>query len=279
MRTILSDVDRVLASIPYKAWAKLHTIDAAKVASERKGTRRPLSGDPYGRVLIEAIRVGIEWETPPPLPAPFNGRGLALLEPRGGTEDIAAAKAAGFTYLLLNIAFVSGGSWDVQRQRADSLGLAVVPWRRVLGPQDSAQVEAVAHAWGSPAVAHNLEAEAVTTYTPAQLAATVTTLGYKRQRAVITEPWAQNGAGWGALKDWVAMPEAFMNANPIFTPSAVTTHAHQEGMPMSVPLFGWGVWGDAPHDVSPASYLGVWRGPFAVYPGDGKEAQYGEWRL
>lgn len=65
MRTILSDVDKVTASLAYKAWARLHTIDASKVVSERKGIRRPLAGDPYARCLIEAIRVGLEWETPP----------------------------------------------------------------------------------------------------------------------------------------------------------------------------------------------------------------------
>lgn len=78
MRTILSDVDRVLGSVAYRAWAALHKADAQKVTLERGSAtvppqRRPLAGDPYARCLIEAIRVGIEWETPP---APLSLREL-----------------------------------------------------------------------------------------------------------------------------------------------------------------------------------------------------------
>lgn len=72
MRTILSDVDKVIASLPYKTWAALHRTDAQKVTLERAGNRRPIAGDPYARCLIEAIRVGLEWETGPPDPVPLS---------------------------------------------------------------------------------------------------------------------------------------------------------------------------------------------------------------
>ena len=73
MRTVLSDVDRVMASVAYRAWAVLHRTDAQKVTLERAGDRRrPLAGDPYARCLIEAIRVGLEWETGPPDPVPLS---------------------------------------------------------------------------------------------------------------------------------------------------------------------------------------------------------------
>jgi len=225
-----------------------------------------------------AAFVAARKKLPPQIPAPFDGNGLVLLEPTGGTEDIGAAKLAGFTYLLLNLAYVSGGDWDTQRARARVLGLPVVPWRRVSGPADSRHIEQVADAWGSPAAVHNLEnPEVTTTYTPANLASVAAEFR-PRPRGVMTEPWMQNGAGWGALSKWVALPETFQNANLAYTPNVLTMHAKAEGMPLSVPMFGWGEWSDAPHYVKPSTYLSQWAGPFAVYMGDGKESQYGEWK-
>ena len=49
-------------------------------------------------------------------------------------------------------------------------------------------------------------------------------------------------------------------------------------MPLAVPMFGWGTWVDAPNYVKPSTYLAEWSGPFAVYMGDDKESQYGEWK-
>lgn len=70
-RSILEDVDRVMASKWYSAWALLHGADDTKIKLERGSPghppqRRPLSQDSWARTFIEAIRVGIEWETPPP---------------------------------------------------------------------------------------------------------------------------------------------------------------------------------------------------------------------
>ena len=73
------------------------------------------------------------------------------------------------------------------------------------------------------------------------------------------------------------MPESFVNADPRFTPDTTTYHLREEGIPHCVPAFGWGAWSDAPTYVSPAQYLGMWAGPYAVYFGDSREQQYGEW--
>lgn len=281
-RTILQDVDLHLASKAYRLWAAGHSTDANKIKLERAGKRRPTSLDPYARIIIEAIRQGLV-NAPPPLPvaripAPFNGQGLVLLEPTGGTEDIAAAKSAGFTYLLLNIAYASGGDWTLQRQRAAALGMPCIPWRRVLNAEHSREVERKADEWDSPAAAHNLETEAMTTYPPVSLAAVAREF-VARPRAVMTEPWAQNGAGWGALSGWVYLPETFQNANMAYTPQVLLEHGANEGMPNGVPMFGWGVWADAPIYVEPSFYLGEWpNGPFVVYNGDGREPQYEQWR-
>lgn len=70
-RTLLQDVDRVIASAWYRAWALVHKTDAQKIALERQGKRRPLSQDSWARCFIESIRLAISVDpTPPPPPPP-----------------------------------------------------------------------------------------------------------------------------------------------------------------------------------------------------------------
>lgn len=274
-------LSKIFGSTEYMTWASRvgNVIDARKLASEFSGVRKNTCGAPYAQGLQTLCRENPPLVTvplPTEIPAPFNGRGMVLLEPRGGTEDIAALKAAGFTYVMLNLAYVSGGDWSTHRSRCAQHGVEVVPWMTCREPQDSIRIEEKADQWGSRAAVHELEH--AHQYTPAQLAQTIHDIGRIRVRAVMTLPWAQNGAGWAALRDWVAMPEAYLNANPAYTPEVVTQHTVDEGMPKSLPLFGWGVWSDAPTYVSPATYLAQWPGrPYAVYAGDGREPQYREW--
>jgi hypothetical protein len=275
---------RVFGSPEYLEWASRarNLIDARKLASEYAGVRKPTCGSKYAQGLQILCRENPPiTPIPPPgtIPAPFSGRGIVLLEPTGGVENMEAVKAAGFTYVMLNIAYVRGGTWDTVRQRCAPRGITVVPWRRVRGPEDSAQIEQTAALWGSVSTAHNLETEAVTTYPPVNMASYVKQNYPPRVRAVITEPWAQNNAGWQHLADWVGMPEAFLNADPRFEPAVLVDHIEMEGIPRSVPLFGWGAWSDAPTYVSPAEYLSKWPTPrpYAVYFGDSREQQYKEW--
>lgn len=69
MRPILQDVRTEMRTARYRAWALIHRADAKKIGLELTGKRRPLAGNPYARLLIEAIRVGIEWDQPPAKPA------------------------------------------------------------------------------------------------------------------------------------------------------------------------------------------------------------------
>lgn len=271
--------DEIVASAGYKLFAG--PVDKTKVEAASKGIRKPSPSNREARVAWELYLRDAPSPVPPQpsvkIPAPFEGRGMFLLEPTGGSENIADLKAAGFTYVLLNLAYVRGGSWDTVRQRCAQLGIDVVPWRRVRRPEDSAQVENTADQWGCRATAHNLETEAVTTYPPRNLGSFVAAWT-PRPRAVITEPWAQNNAGWDALAGWVGMPEAFLNADARWQPRTVCDHIAAEGIPRAVPAFGWGAWSDAPVAVPPADYLAAWPGPYAVYFGDSRAPQYREWK-
>lgn len=275
-------LSKVFGSTEYMTWASRvgNVVDARKLAAEFAGQRKATCGSKYAQGLQILCRENPPAPAPPVgVPAPYDGRGMALLEPTGGVEDMGAVQAAGFTYVLLNLAYTQGGDWGTVRQRCAARGIAVVPWRRVLSTVDSRQIEETAAQWGSVATAHNLETEAATTYPPANLASYVKQNFPARSRAVITEPWAQNNAGWGALKDWVGMPESFLNADPRYNPKDLVAHLQTEGIPNCVPLFGWGSWSDAPVYVPPADYLAQWpSNSFGVYFGDSKEPQYGEWR-
>ena len=271
---------QVFGSQEYLTWASRvgNVIDARKLAAEYAGEQRPKCGSQYAQGLQKLCRENPPVVPPANVPAPFAGNGMVLLEPTGGVENMDAVKNANLTYVLLNIAYVRGGSWDTVRQRCAVRNITVVPWRRVRGPEDSAQIEQTATLWGCHATAHNLETEAVTTYPPVNMASYVAQNFPARTRAVITEPWAQNNAGWHNLAGWVGMPECFLNADPRFTPAGMTEHLQAEGIPRCVPLFGWGAWSDAPVYVPPATYLAQWSASFAVYFGDSREGQYNEWK-
>ncbi len=276
-----ASLDLVFASDPYKAWAKVPA-NAQEVAKINKA----FAGQPHNKPASKYAQgiVGLCEENPPPapppvgVPAPFNGRGMTLLEPRGGVEDMDAVKNAGFTYVLLNLAFIRGGDWDLVRGRCAARGIEVVPWRTVHTLADVAQIENTAADWGSRACVHELED--INTVTPQALAAYVKAHYPDRVRGVMTQPWAQNGAGWHYLADWVGMPEAYMNASSAFLPADLVGHLQQEGIPRCVPVLGWGVWSDAPIYVPPAKYLEVWPPPkpYIVYFGDSREPQYQEWK-
>lgn len=68
-RTILADARFELSTTRYGEWARLHTVDDRKVRAELTGDRRTQAGSPYARLLIEAIRVGLDQEAPKPLPS------------------------------------------------------------------------------------------------------------------------------------------------------------------------------------------------------------------
>ncbi len=278
-------LSRIFGSPEYMTWASrvANVIDARKLASEFAGTPKRTCGSKYAQGLQILCRENppippVDPPIPPSdVPAPFSGRGMVLLEPTGGVEDMDAVKAAGFTYVLLNLAYIRGGSWDVVRQRCASRGIHVVPWRTVRSLADVAQIENTAIAWGTLASCHELEN--IQLVSPQALADHVRANWPARPRAVMTQPWAQNGAGWHHLSEWVGMPEAYLNASPTFLPGDLVQHLQEEGIPNCVPLHGWGVWADAPVYVPPSRYLEVWPSPrpFGVYFGDSREPQYEEW--
>jgi hypothetical protein len=140
-------------------------------------------------------------------------------------------------------------------------GLITIPWRRCYTPAMSEHLCGVGIAWNAPAVVHNVEKEAESSNTPSQVAAVVDAFPGIRH-AVQTESWLQNGIGWQVLgaRSVVALPECYENMDLRWQPAVCVEHAHDEGMPLAVPTFGWGLWSDAHYDVAPETYLSQWPG-------------------
>lgn len=204
----------------------------------------------------------------------FSGNGLFCINPRGGVEDGDVFAAAGFKWAAANVGDHGVEEWEAWRQRMLRFNVTPLPWRRCLTPSHLTDLISVANLWGAPAAVPNIETEIMTTLNP-WVVGPILDLHKNLRYAVLTEPWMQNGAGWGQLgqRNVVAMCEAFLNADPRWSPPVLRDHAKAEGMPLYAPTFGAGVWSDAPLVVPPSTYFSQWpAGPYSVYPIDGKDA-------
>jgi hypothetical protein len=262
-------------------------LDSARLAlaqlEKSAGLRAiPLDARPYtwiGRSWknLQRTVAALEAGAPaPPGPSPaqglgtFAGNGVFARDPRGGVEDTDEIRAAGFRWFAVNVGDFPTSEWSFAKAKAEASGLIVIPWARVRNPAAAVVLEDIASTWGSRAVIHNLEAEAVTTLPPATLAQIIRG-NPARERAVSTEPWLQNGAGWQALGGLgvVCQPQVYTNQFPIFTVDVCVAHAKAEGMPLVAPTFPDGLpWAGDQLATPPGFYLDRWPGPFSVYPID-----------
>ncbi len=268
-RTILQDVDRVMASKWYAAWALLHGADATKIKLERQGKRRPLSQDSWARTFIEAIRVGLEWETPPPPPPPpapslFTRFGY-LRGPRSGseTEKLAELAVAGYRMIALNVGDHAPDEWAPWR----ATDMAVIPWARVHTMTEMSALAAIAKAWNAPGLIANLEQEATEPrwlMTGTQAAQAL--VGFTGQVGVSTECWMPENFDWFPLiqRGAVCLPQTHAIEFPQFPPKVVVDRAKVFGWANPVPSFGtYDHGGQTPHR---ADY--DWQGSFGIYTVD-----------
>lgn len=269
-RTILQDVDRVLDSKWYSAWALMHGTDDRKIKLERQGNRRPLSQDPWARCFIEAIRVGLEWETPTPTPPPPPAPNLFarygyLRGPRSGyeTEKLAELAHAGYTMIALNVGDHPPDDWAPWRTGA----VPVIPWARVHTMIEMASLAAIAEAWKAPGLIANLEQEPTSPrwlMTGTQAAQALA--GFTGQVGVSTESWMPDNFDWLPLiqRGAVCLPQTHAIEFPQFPPKVAVDRAKVFGWANPVPSFGtYDFNGQTPHR---ADY--DWQGNFGIYTVD-----------
>lgn len=265
-RTVLEDVDRVLASKWYSAWALLHGADDAKIKLERQGKRRPLSQDSWARCFIEAIRIGLEWDTPapPPPPSMFIRFGY-LRDPRSGyeTEKLAALKAAGYTMIALNVGDHKPDEWAPWRTGA----LMTIPWARVHTMTEMSALAAIATAWNARGLIANLEQESgQPRWLMSGEQAASALAGFGGQVGVSTEPWMPENFDWLPLiqRGAVCLPQTHVLEFPQLTPQVAVDRAKEFGWANPIPSFGT----YRVNGVTPKRADYVWQGNFGIYTVD-----------
>jgi hypothetical protein len=108
VRPVLLDVQREMQTLRYRTWKLTHPVDHKKIELEMNGYRRPLSGDTYARLLIEAIRTVVPPAVTPPPPSSVAAIWKAdavwtrALSSFSG-EERAAARAAGFSVVYVHL--------------------------------------------------------------------------------------------------------------------------------------------------------------------------------
>lgn len=188
--------------------------------------------------------------------------GLWLRNPRGGVEDVAEMRAAGFTWIALNVGDFALAEWTTVIERADAVGVGCIPWRRVRTQADVAALARDGTALDARALGVNLEKEAdLGTLKPADCAAVLHSL-WSREVITITEPWLYNAVDWRAL---AALGPACLEIFPLEAESArdpkgCVAHAHEMGFRDVFPCYGTYA------GATPAMY--DLRQPHSLYTGD-----------
>jgi hypothetical protein len=135
---------------------------------------------------------------------------LFLRDPRGGVEDIAAMRDAGFGAVFCNIGDHDPADWQTIRARAGAAGVVCGPWLRTADSNNTfdrvrfRRLLEVADLWESPLIV-NTESEiqgtgdTITSYINDQLG--------DRDAAISMEPWPFDNVSWVPLAERPMMPQ------------------------------------------------------------------------
>jgi hypothetical protein len=198
---------------------------------------------------------------------------LFLRNPRGGVEDIAEMRRAGFRSIFCNIGDHSPSEWDVIRLRAAAEGLECGPWLRTAEGDNQFSRSRflylidVADNWGSPLIV-NCESELkgtgseLTSWMAAQLG--------NRDAAISMEAWPFADVYWEAFKKYPILPQIFpVESNTAKNPEACRAEWFKYGVECVV--FTFGAYGtQEPTDYDLFS-------PYGVYTADDCGQNYRAW--
>jgi hypothetical protein len=89
----------------------------------------------------------------------FDQPGLYLRDPRGGVENVASMRDAGFHSIAVNVGDFSISAWDTVLNRAEAAGVTVLPWARTRNEAAVTRLCQIARAMSAKAVLVNAENE------------------------------------------------------------------------------------------------------------------------
>ena len=198
---------------------------------------------------------------------------LFLRNPRGGVEDIAAMKYAGFEAIFCNIGDHQPSEWAEIRLRARTLGVECGPWLRTAEGNNQFSAErlryliSTADSWEAPLIV-NSESELkgsdwhLTTLIASELG--------NRDAAISMECWPFANVDWTPLAKYPILPQIFpQEAEAARNPAACRSKWYEYGVKCVVFTFG-AYGGQRPSDYSRLS-------PYGVYSADDCGGNYVPW--
>jgi hypothetical protein len=254
-----------------RVYRPMSPTDARKIIAEYQGERRPTASSWFARGFVELCR-----NHPPPPPVQrlgwFDSRFAFVRHPQSGheVEKLDALQAIGYRGVALNIEWGTD-SWFRWVTLARVRSLDVIPWMRCyLSGRGVRMVRMAAEEWGSPALIVNLEQNAIVDpggeprWSMSGSDAAAVLSGFPGDIGVSTEPWMPTNFDWAPLRRLgaVALPQAFQNEKPAWTPGVVVARCRELGWTRVAPTFGT-------YTVTFESVTArtdyVWDGPFSIY--------------
>lgn len=242
-------LEQTVGSLPYRTWAALpgSKTDAGKVSLEMAGQHRPSPSSAYAKGLVRLAR--LHPATPAAPPEPPSGIGLLAKRfafyrnPRGGVENVAAAKSAGLGLAFLNIGDFLPEEWGKLTVKLDANQIEWGYWAHC---RTLPQLEALlnrSREKARPVVGLNIENELASILPPAVIVQAVTQSGYLGQATTVLLGWVQNGVDCRPIGDWPALLEIFPQDAPALWPADekvadCLSHARTLGLKYPIPVYG-----------------------------------------
>jgi hypothetical protein len=137
---------------------------------------------------------------------------LFLVNPKGGVEDVAAMKAAGFGAIFCNVLDFAPSDWDLIRDRAADLGVVCGPWARMIDagfnydPSKLDMLMEVARSWYQPYII-NVEKEL--DYSGGDITNDIAEKVDGDDVAFSVEAWPFSTVDWNPLAKYPFLPQIF----------------------------------------------------------------------
>lgn len=185
--------------------------------------------------------------------------------PRGGVENVKAARDHGLRVLLLNVRDFLPAEWATVRLKAEALGLTVGYWAHVQTLDELDRLLFLAHRDTRRIVCINVEAELATVLPPTVITDAVRRSGFQGEASLIVYGWVQNGVDLRPVGHLPILLEVFPqdDAN-LWPPNVKAAHCveHARIQGARLPMVVVGTYPMSPRQAEKIRALGhtVWAG-------------------
>jgi hypothetical protein len=198
---------------------------------------------------------------------------LFLRNPRGGVENLAAMKNAGFGAVFCNIGDFAPSEWDFIRHQAAEASVVCGPWLRTATPSNNFSTEKfrylleVADKWNTPLIVNS---ESELKGSGRNLTEMMASEIGRRDAAISMEPWPFANVEWWPLGRYPFLPQIFPQDSDVAKqPEACKDQWYKYQVDCVVFTFG------SYHDQSPDAFKRLT--PYGIYTADDCGGNYQPW--